>query len=267
MEINEIVNNLSKNISHKFPTEAVLEARKHKKELTEIFLENLENIYKNPNIIFIDDELHIFGLFLLAEFKEQRAFPVLINILNKLDEEDLDAMLGDIVTEELDSILASTFNGDLVSLYNIIENTNKDEYLRSAALGALAILYNQKVIKKEIFINYFKKLLPKIENEHNLVVDEFVVLVCDLKLHELVPDVERLFKEKKVDKTFISLEDFKEFLNEPAIEKYEYIKDVVESMSWWACFNDGPFIRETKIGRNEPCPCGSGKKYKKCCGK
>ena len=24
--------------------------------------------------------------------------------------------------------------------------------------------------------------------------------------------------------------------------------------------------RRTKIGRNEPCPCGSGKKYKKCCG-
>jgi hypothetical protein len=23
---------------------------------------------------------------------------------------------------------------------------------------------------------------------------------------------------------------------------------------------------EPKIGRNEPCPCGSGKKYKKCCG-
>ena len=29
-----------------------------------------------------------------------------------------------------------------------------------------------------------------------------------------------------------------------------------------------PFIRESpKIGRNDPCPCGSGKKYKKCCGK
>jgi preprotein translocase subunit SecA len=22
-----------------------------------------------------------------------------------------------------------------------------------------------------------------------------------------------------------------------------------------------------KVGRNEPCPCGSGKKYKKCCGR
>ena len=29
-----------------------------------------------------------------------------------------------------------------------------------------------------------------------------------------------------------------------------------------------PWQRETpKTGRNDPCPCGSGKKYKKCCGK
>jgi SWIM/SEC-C metal-binding protein len=28
-----------------------------------------------------------------------------------------------------------------------------------------------------------------------------------------------------------------------------------------------PQIVEKKVGRNEPCPCGSGKKYKKCCGK
>ena len=28
----------------------------------------------------------------------------------------------------------------------------------------------------------------------------------------------------------------------------------------------GEPVRSTKVGRNEPCPCGSGKKYKKCCG-
>jgi len=27
-----------------------------------------------------------------------------------------------------------------------------------------------------------------------------------------------------------------------------------------------PKEKETKVGRNDPCPCGSGKKYKKCCG-
>lgn len=27
-----------------------------------------------------------------------------------------------------------------------------------------------------------------------------------------------------------------------------------------------PFVREEpRVGRNDPCPCGSGKKYKKCC--
>ena len=28
-----------------------------------------------------------------------------------------------------------------------------------------------------------------------------------------------------------------------------------------------PIVNENKVGRNDPCPCGSGKKYKKCCGK
>ena len=37
-------------------------------------------------------------------------------------------------------------------------------------------------------------------------------------------------------------------------------------------FTDGNMVKSqpisvTKVGRNDPCPCGSGKKYKKCCGK
>jgi hypothetical protein len=30
--------------------------------------------------------------------------------------------------------------------------------------------------------------------------------------------------------------------------------------------NSGTVIKGKKVGRNDPCPCGSGKKYKKCCG-
>ena len=37
-------------------------------------------------------------------------------------------------------------------------------------------------------------------------------------------------------------------------------------------FIDGTMVKSppaiaSKVGRNEPCPCGSGSKYKKCCGK
>lgn len=80
-----------------------------------------------------------------------------------------------------------------------------------------------------------------------------------------------------------------------------YIRDVVAETKWWACFregdaedfddidhgdpdwldrimpavggpefihSEGTFVRETpKVGRNDPCPCGSGKKFKKCCGR
>lgn len=29
----------------------------------------------------------------------------------------------------------------------------------------------------------------------------------------------------------------------------------------------GTVVKGPKVGRNDPCPCGSGKKYKKCCGR
>jgi SEC-C motif-containing protein len=43
-----------------------------------------------------------------------------------------------------------------------------------------------------------------------------------------------------------------------------------ESGTW--LFTEGAMVKQKpikvdKIGRNEPCPCGSGSKYKKCCGK
>jgi hypothetical protein len=30
--------------------------------------------------------------------------------------------------------------------------------------------------------------------------------------------------------------------------------------------NSGTVVKDKKVGRNDPCPCGIGKKYKKCCG-
>lgn len=58
-----------------------------------------------------------------------------------------------------------------------------------------------------------------------------------------------------------------EFCNHHEIAKFE-----MEDGQWK--FADGEFVGETpivreepKTGRNDPCPCGSGKKFKKCCGK
>lgn len=47
------------------------------------------------------------------------------------------------------------------------------------------------------------------------------------------------------------------------------IRDFFREGSWREAFEEvqKPFVREgPKVGRNDPCPCGSGKKFKKCCG-
>ena len=53
---------------------------------------------------------------------------------------------------------------------------------------------------------------------------------------------------------------------------YERASFVRERDGWK--FEDGELLKETpvvreepKVGRNDPCPCGSGRKYKKCCGR
>jgi SEC-C motif-containing protein len=54
-------------------------------------------------------------------------------------------------------------------------------------------------------------------------------------------------------------------------EEHHEISNFVKKDGAWL-FTEGEVIPETvvragpKIGRNDPCPCGSGKKYKQCCG-
>jgi uncharacterized protein YchJ len=53
-----------------------------------------------------------------------------------------------------------------------------------------------------------------------------------------------------------SLDDDSEDLDE-SDDYYDNYDEIKESL---------PIINQNKkIGRNDPCPCGSGKKYKKCC--
>lgn len=52
-----------------------------------------------------------------------------------------------------------------------------------------------------------------------------------------------------------------EYKIEIATDQPEDIADLETLLNW-----PKPQEAEKKVGRNEPCPCGSGKKYKKCCG-
>ncbi|NTV15128.1 MAG: hypothetical protein HGA96_14555 [Desulfobulbaceae bacterium] len=52
------------------------------------------------------------------------------------------------------------------------------------------------------------------------------------------------------------------------MQQHERSQFIKEEGQWF--YQDGDIVKppqahSEKVGRNEPCPCGSGKKYKKCC--
>ena len=49
-----------------------------------------------------------------------------------------------------------------------------------------------------------------------------------------------------------------------SMEKADYYNDLYDDFYMPV---QQPIVKATKVYPNDPCPCGSGKKYKKCCGR
>ncbi|MDD3191519.1 MAG: SEC-C metal-binding domain-containing protein, partial [Bacilli bacterium] len=60
---------------------------------------------------------------------------------------------------------------------------------------------------------------------------------------------------------FINRAQIKDNLQREAVVKNTYASSGKEETK------KKPSIAKDKVGRNDPCPCGSGKKYKNCCGR
>ena len=51
-----------------------------------------------------------------------------------------------------------------------------------------------------------------------------------------------------------------------ATERVQVAKPTSEGFAGGQPVKRKPIVVKNKVGRNDPCPCGSGKKYKVCCG-
>ncbi|MCY0152795.1 YchJ family metal-binding protein [Hoeflea alexandrii] len=50
-----------------------------------------------------------------------------------------------------------------------------------------------------------------------------------------------------------------------ALEETSQFRRIDGRWLYWDRLNEAAAPRQANVGRNDPCPCGSGKKYKKCC--
>lgn len=297
MKINEIIEQL-KYYTGDLPKDALKEAIKQKEEITPYLLEMLEYTKNDIEEIYEEEDEffgYMYAIFLLAEFREQKAFPYLIDILNcDTDQTDniVDFIMGDDYPEYLPRLLASTYNGDDNSLFDIIENENINEFIRCSVLHSFSILYLNGVKDREFIVNYFKRLLEnKKKDDDSYLYEEIFEATKHLRLLELDGIIDKVFDIVDDDEQIEELKDV--FANEkykinkniyPFKPFYQYIYDTIGIMENWQCFRykedeeyeeseEGlrcMFIiydRENrdKLSRNDLCYCGSGKKYKKCC--
>ena len=126
--------------------------------------------------------------------------------------------------------------------------SDPDEEIKGSVKD-LAAKYNQEVMTMVGFLDGINDSLKEKNPIDTMDEDTEVSLAFDKEL---------LYKNMvgaKADWLY-ELPQWNEIFGEEKIK--ELYKEQKES---------GTVRREKKIGRNDPCPCGSGKKYKKCCGK
>lgn len=246
MQLEEILSELENNTG-RFPRLALERALEEREALTPILLATLERLSNNLEELLEKEDyiLHIYALYLLAQFREPLAYPVIIKFFSAPGENALD-VTGDIVTEDLGRILASVSGGNIEPIKQLIENEEINEYIRSAALDSLLVLVAQEVISREQVIQYYANLFSSLgKEESDYIWTNLVLNSAELCATELKEQIDRAFEEDLVEQFFISQENVNDDLQvgtEAALNKlrenphYYFIEDVISKMENWVCF-------------------------------
>ncbi len=117
-------------------------------------------------------------------------------------------------------------------------------------------------------------LLIALKAENDLdVATCFVANIMDVGTAEDLPAIREAYAQGRIDEELLPLEEVEAHFNsshpdlpflfsKPEVADKQVSDQEEESEEP----KSQPFVAEVKAGRNDPCPCGSGKKYKKCCG-
>lgn len=206
----EILTTLSRDSSCQ-PAEALASAESHREALIEPLLSALDRSIANPaNASIREANLFSYALYLLAKWREPRAYPYVIRWLS-LPEEKPFEIGGDIVTQDGARILAAVCNGDLTPIKRLILNRDADQYGRGAGVSALALLAAWAEIPREPVVEYFLWLAQEgLEREPNQVWDSLVAESADMEALVVFPALRRAYSDGLADPQSMAPEELAE---------------------------------------------------------
>ena len=181
-----------------------------------------------------------------------------MNLFHKLKDSDW-------AGEELPGVYGMIGPKAIPSLAHYVANDYHDVFPRIYAAHSLEIIGNKYPEAHKQCIAVLTEQLENF-NKNDFTLNGFLIsYLVNLKATESISNIQKAYEKRCVD--FSVTGDFEDVeillgLREKRSSPRQGLYPEHSSLAK-ATAN----IRKDKIGRNAPCPCGSGKKYKKCCGK
>jgi hypothetical protein len=270
------------------PTEAIRAATADRSTVAPLLLDAIDRCAPKNEV----EENGLFIAFhLLGQWREKSAYRTIARFLRR---PDVELILGDATTETSHRVLASVFDGDPRPIYDIIRDPEADELVRWRAFDALVILVLRGGLDRAAVADFLRSAFDDLQPRDMCAVwDGWQGAVALLALVELEPLVREAFRLGFTYEMSTSLKNFEDDLKETCGDRplppwqrkeYEPFGDVVDELRDWDAFKPKQHRDQTasiqrpdpwpampasnpfrNVGRNDPCPCGSGKKFKKCC--
>jgi hypothetical protein len=272
-----------------FPTDAVQAARVDKDSVIPVFVRTFEELVSSGSTKYESALFFVFHL--LGEWRVKSAYRVLARFL-QMPREAVESILGDAITATAHRVMAAVFDGDPVPLVEIIFDERADEFIRSRMVDAIAILTLRGDLSRTWSEQFMRECYDRLQPQVDCYVwSGWQQSIAWLGFADLKPLVQQAFARRSIIEEWLSFKDFEKDLQHtidhpgsPPLTpdgELTLFGDTILELSTWAAFDPKSRAKKDqllkhsiydpkanpfhKVGRNDPCPCGSGKKFKKCC--
>ena len=217
----------------------------------------------------------------LAELRAGEAVVPLLGLLRRIDEAQ-----DDWVGEQMPRVLGHIGSAALGPVAAYLADAAHGDWARVAAGQSLRWIATKHPELRGECVAVLTRQLEKFADQSDTMNAFLVSPLLDLRAVESLPVMERAFAAGLVDESVCG--DYEDMEIELGLKQQRdrprkpnklaelgmKLRAVAQSHAKLDAIMSNPDILSpalplraaAKVGRNDPCPCGSGKKYKKCCG-
>ena len=195
----------------------------------------------------------------LAQLRAEDAIRPLIGLFNELGDDDW-------ASEELPQVFSLLGEKAMEPLEDYLLDPSNNEFARATAACCFEEIGKNNPYLKGDCISILSEYLEKSQNDVPTLNGLVVAHLMGLDAVNSIDVIRKAFIAGNVDITVAGdLEDVEIKLGLRTKRETPQPNYVYPEFENIAGITDDLKSNKKKIGRNDPCPCGSGKKYKKCC--